>query len=213
MVYVSSADGTNMNISLSDADAEATSSKTMGLTESAIAQGATGYVVTEGLLAGLDTSTATAGQSVWLSGTAGQFVFGAPPAEPAHSVYLGVVTRVQSINGEIFVKVQNGYEIDELHDVSAGSPSNGDLLIFNSSTGLWTKAAQSALTIAESQVTNLVSDLAGKASSTHTHGMTDLTGFTISSPTSGQTLTYNGTKWVNSAAPASGFDPFLLMGA
>lgn len=48
---------------------------------------------------------------------------------------------------------------------------------------------------------------------THTHGMTDLTGFTISGPTSGQVLSYDGSKWVNSAAPAAGFDAFLLMGA
>lgn len=48
---------------------------------------------------------------------------------------------------------------------------------------------------------------------THTHGMTDLTGFTISGPTSGQVLSYDGSKWVNSAAPASGFNSFLLMGA
>jgi hypothetical protein len=71
----------------------------------------------------------------------------------------------------------------------------------------------SSAAISQSDVTNLTSDLAGKASSSHTHGMTDLTEFTITSATSGQILTYNGTKWVNAAAPASGFDPFMLMGA
>jgi hypothetical protein len=79
---------------------------------------------------------------VWLSSTAGQFVYGSPPAEPAHSVYLGVVTRVQSNNGEIFVKVQNGYELDELHDVSAGSPSEDDVIAWNSSTSMWEKSAK-----------------------------------------------------------------------
>lgn len=47
----------------------------------------------------------------------------------------------------------------------------------------------------------------------HTHTMTDLTGFQITSPINEQILSYNGTKWINSAAPASGFDPFMLMGA
>jgi hypothetical protein len=136
VVYVSSADGTNMNVSLSDADMEATSSKTMGITEAAITQGSTGYVITEGLLSGLNTASATAGQSVWLSTTAGGFVFGAPPAKPAHSVYLGVVTRVQSNNGEIFVKVQNGYEVNELHDVNVTGASNNDFIKLNSS-GMW----------------------------------------------------------------------------
>lgn len=133
VVYVSGSNGTNMLIALADADTEVTSSKTMGITASAIANGSEGYVITEGLLAGLNTNTATAGQSVWLSSTAGQFVYGAPPAKPAHSVYLGVVTRVQQNNGEIFVKVQNGYELNELHDVNAGSPASNDFLKYNGS--------------------------------------------------------------------------------
>lgn len=130
-VYVSSASGTNMLVSLADADTEATSSKTMGITEAAIANGAQGYVVTEGLVAGLNTNGATAGQSVWLSSTAGGLVYGAPPAKPAHSVYLGVVTRAQTNNGEIFVKVQNGYELEELHNVNISAPSTGQGLVYN----------------------------------------------------------------------------------
>jgi hypothetical protein len=145
VVYVSGANGTNMLISLSDADSDATSSKTMGITEAAIANGAEGFVVTEGLLAGLNTNSATAGQSVWLSSTAGQFVYGAPPAEPAHSVYLGVVTRVQTNNGEIFVHVQNGYELDELHDVFVGSATTGQVLK-KSATGWVNSAITGALT-------------------------------------------------------------------
>lgn len=143
-VYVSSANGTNMNISLADADAELTSSKTMGITQSDIAQGAQGYVITEGLLSGLNTESATAGQSVWLSSTAGQLVFGNPPEKPAHSVYLGVVTRVQQNNGEIFVKVQNGYELDELHNVLISSPTNKQVLAYDTASGLWKNLTVSA---------------------------------------------------------------------
>ena len=137
VVYISGADGTNMLISLADADAEATSSKTVGIVEKDIAIGATGYVVTEGLLSGLNTVGATAGQSIWLSSTAGGFVYGTAPAKPAHSVYLGVVTRVNSVNGEIFVKIQNGYEVDELHDVTLTNVIAGDFLQRNASNTAW----------------------------------------------------------------------------
>ena len=139
VVYISSANGTNPIVSYSDADAEATSSKTLGLLEQDLAANAFGYVITEGVITGIDTAAATAGQSVWLSGTAGGRVYGSPPAEPAHSVYLGVVTKANGSTGEIFVKIQNGYELDELHDVSAASPSNGDVLQYNSSTSMWEK--------------------------------------------------------------------------
>ena len=42
--------------------------------------------------------------------------------------------------GKLFVKVQNGYELDEIHNVSAQSPSNGQTIIYNASTSLWEKA-------------------------------------------------------------------------
>lgn len=145
VVYVDGSNGTNPTIALADADTEATSSKTLGFTETSSANGDTVTVITQGRLTGVDTSAASAaGVSVWLSGTAGGYVFGSPPAEPAHSVYLGVVTKKNVSTGEIFVKVQNGYELDELHDVSAASPTDGDLIQYVSSTGLWTKKSISA---------------------------------------------------------------------
>jgi hypothetical protein len=161
-VYISGANGDNVLVSLADADTETTSSKTLGLLYQDLAVNGLGYIVTNGLLTGIDTSGATAaGDSVWLSGTAGGRVYGAPPAKPAHSVYLGVVTRKHATNGEILVKVQNGYELNELHDVFTGSAASGDLLKFNGSA--WVNTAQSTLAIAQSQVTNLVSDLGAKA--------------------------------------------------
>jgi len=50
---------------------------------------------------------------------------------------LGVVVRVQAINGSILVKVQNGYELDELHDHQAASPLDGQALIWQASTSQW----------------------------------------------------------------------------
>ena len=117
-VYVTSADGTNMIVGLASNASEATSSKVIGLAVSTGAINDQIFVVTEGLIAGLNTSTANAGDPVWL-GTGGNLIFGLlnKPVAPAHLVYLGVVTRVQQNNGEIFVNVQNGFELHELHDV------------------------------------------------------------------------------------------------
>jgi hypothetical protein len=132
-------------------------------------------------------------------------------------VYLGIVTRVHATQGEILIKVQNGFELDELHDVLIASKTNGDLLKYDSATGLWKNSAQSTLTIAQSQVTNLTTDLAGKASTSHTHTFANITDVNITSPTNGQSLTYDSasSKWINSAAAATGetISSFLLMGA
>lgn len=138
-VYVSSANGTNIIVSKADNSTEATSSKTMGLLAFTGATNATGFVVTEGLLAGLDTSAANAaGDPVWL-GTSGNLIYGLvnKPVAPAHLVFIGIVTRKQSNNGEIFIKVQNGFELRELHDVDAVSPSNNDGIFYNTTNSLW----------------------------------------------------------------------------
>lgn len=143
VVYINGANGDTPTIALADADSEATSSKTLGIVEANIANGAKGYVIESGLITNLNTASASAGQSVWLSSTAGGFVFNTPPAKPAHSVYLGIVTRANANNGTILIKVQNGYELNELHDVNAGSPTTGQVLQWDGSA--WVNATIDAL--------------------------------------------------------------------
>jgi hypothetical protein len=138
-VYVTGADGTNMIVGKASNASEATSSKTMGLIESNLSQNGQGVVITEGLLAGLDTTGATnAGDPVWL-GVDGNLIYGLTnkPYAPAHLVFIGIVTRINANNGEIFVKVQNGFELREIHDVDliTTTPINGHILGYNGT--LW----------------------------------------------------------------------------
>ena len=137
-VYVTSADGTNMIVGLASNASEATSSKTMGLLNATVAANGFADVITEGLLAGLNTIGANAGDAVWL-GTGGNLIYGLTnkPYAPNHLVFIGIVTRVNANNGEIFVKVQNGFELDELHDVDlkTTTPVNGHILGHNGT--LW----------------------------------------------------------------------------
>jgi len=149
-VYISGANGTNQIVSLASNASEATSSKTLGLAAQNFAINDIGQIITEGLLAGIDTSTATAGDPVWL-GVDGNLIFGLTnkPVAPAHLVYIGVVTRVQAINGEIYIKIQNGFELQELHNVLITSPANGNILQYDSATSLWKNVAGTTTNIAE----------------------------------------------------------------
>jgi hypothetical protein len=131
--------GTNMIVGKSDNSTESQSSKTIGLIAQNLAINDFGFVITEGLLAGLDTSAAgSAGDPVWL-GTNGNLLYGIAnkPSAPAHMVYIGVVTRKQSVNGEIFISVQNGFELQELHNVAISSVANAQLLMYEAATLLW----------------------------------------------------------------------------
>ena len=142
-VYISSADGTNMIAMKASNTSESTSSQTLGIVAQDLALNATGYVITEGLLAGtggspLNTNSANVGDPIWL-GSNGAILFGAAnkPVAPAHLVYLGIVTRKSATVGEIFIRVSNGWELEELHNVLITSPSNNDRLVYNNSTSLW----------------------------------------------------------------------------
>lgn len=140
VVYINGATGNKPTIALASATMESTSSKTFGITSTAIENNSTGFVVTVGELINVDTQSLTEGQLLWLGNAAGSIVT-TPPAEPSHYVFIGYCIRSHPTQGVIEVRIQNGYEIDELHDVSAGSPSDGDVLQYVASTGLWTKTS------------------------------------------------------------------------
>jgi hypothetical protein len=142
IVYLSGATGNRPNALLAKADAEATSSKTIGMVVADIANNADGYVATNGTLHDLNTLAFTAGDSLWLSAaTAGAMVANTPPAEPNHSVFIGYVARSHATQGRIVLAIQNGYELDELHGVQITSAANGDVLTYESSSGLWKNQA------------------------------------------------------------------------
>lgn len=140
VVYVTGASGSNIIIGLAQANAEPTSSKTIGISESTLAHNATGYAITEGLMTvSISAPSAIEGDPIWLSPTtAGGMVFGLAnkPSAPNHIVYLGVVTRkTGNTVVEIYVKIQNGAELDELADVAITSPAAGQALMRGAS--LW----------------------------------------------------------------------------
>lgn len=143
VVYVTGADGTNALIGLATASTEAGSSKTLGIAANTMTNNAFGYVIENGQISNVDTSAANAGDSVWLGNAPGSYTFANPPAKPSNSVYLGVVTKANPSTGEILVKVQNGYELNELHDVNAGSPADGEALIWQDSTSQWVNGSVS----------------------------------------------------------------------
>lgn len=83
---------------------------------------------------------------------------------------------------------------DVVRLISALSQIDADIVALN--TALAGKAASSH-NHDMSEITGLVAALTAKAAAVHTHAISALTGVSITSPTSGQALVYNGTSWVN----------------
>jgi hypothetical protein len=136
-VYINGASGNRPTINYSQANAETTSSKTFGLVESDILHNGVGYVVVEGQLSTVNTSMFTEGQLLWLSPTVAGGLTTTKPSAPNHMVFCGYVVRSHPTDGVIEVKIQNGFELNELHNVAINGVTNGQALIYESATSLW----------------------------------------------------------------------------
>jgi hypothetical protein len=141
IVYINGSHGNLPTVTKAQANSESTSSRTFGYIQSNLTNMNNGYVVVIGKLDELNTSTFTDGQTLYLSPTVAGGYTATKPTAPNHIVYVGTIVRSHPTQGIIEVRIQNGYELDEIHDVSALSPSNGDVLQYVTSTGLWTKTA------------------------------------------------------------------------
>lgn len=137
IVYISGATGNKPTVSKALATGDSTSAQTFGLCQTDIANNSNGNVVCVGDITGLDTSAFTEGAQLYLSSTTAGTYTTTKQLAPAHLVYIGVVTRSHPTQGQIEVKIQNGYELDEIHDVAISSKANNDGLFYESATSLW----------------------------------------------------------------------------
>jgi hypothetical protein len=121
--------GDNPLIGVASFLTEGQSANTLGIAAENIPNDSFGSVITEGVLLGVNTTGMTAGQLIFL-GANGTFTTSYPVA-PNHGVRLGEVLREQQNNGSIYVRVDNGAELGESHDVydTTTNSSYGDLLV------------------------------------------------------------------------------------
>jgi len=141
-VYAAGSAGNRMSVKLAYNTSDTTSAQTVGVVFStSIAPNQRGFIITQGVISGVNTAAYSAGAQLYLGATAGTLTATKPYA-PNHLVYVGIVERANAGNGQIYVKPQNGYELDEIHDVDLKSvgniPSNNDILTYITGTNnLW----------------------------------------------------------------------------
>jgi len=174
---------TMLTVTLADATSEANSSATVGVAAELLPDGGPGYVITSGLLRGINTNLLVnginpqEGNAIWLDTVTGEMTVDRPIA-PNHGVFMGwLIKKASGAAGEIYVKVINGHELDEIHDVSITTPTNGQVLKYNGT--LWVNSDLPTHTHVISDVTNLQTTLDGKAASSHTHSGSDITTGTV----------------------------------
>ncbi len=144
IVYIDGATGNRPTVTKAQANNDANSAQTFGFTKTSIANNGFGYVIVRGELENVDTSALTEGQQLYLSPTTAGTWTTTKPSAPDHLVYVGIVVRAHPTQGIILVAIQNGYELNELHDVKITSVSNGQVLKYDSTQGLWVNGTDSA---------------------------------------------------------------------
>jgi hypothetical protein len=165
VVRISGATGDNALISTASYESDGVSANTLGITNQDIPHDSFGYVITEGTLIGINTNAFSAGQLLYLGATGS--IIGTAPVAPLHAVRLGQVLRVQINNGSMYVRIDNGYELGELHDVvdSTTTSSFGDLLVKSGSVWINSKQLTGSYGLTGSlNATSLTGSLLGTAS-------------------------------------------------
>ena len=137
IVYINGATGNRPTVTKAQANNDANSAQTFGFVKASIADNGFGYVIVRGELENVDTSALTEGVQLYLSPTVAGTWTTTKPSAPQHLVYVGICVRAHPTQGVILVAVQNGYELNELHDVAINGKADKDLLAYESSTNLW----------------------------------------------------------------------------
>lgn len=136
VVFLYGSTGNRATVKRASNTSDATCAKSIGIVAETIAAGQTGFIVCKGVLEGLNLGSYTAGDTLYVGATAGTMT-NVKPVAPNHMVYVGVVERANNGNGQLYIIMQNGYELDELHDVLITSKLDTQALVYESASGLW----------------------------------------------------------------------------
>jgi len=140
VLKVQTAQGQRLAVDYALADSDANSADTIGVVYENINNNQTGKIVVIGELTGLNTTgnlqgeTWTDGDLLFLSPFVDGGITNIRPTAPNHGVIIGYVVHSNSNNGKIYIKIDNGYEIGELHNCYLPSPNNNDGIFWSSGT-------------------------------------------------------------------------------
>jgi hypothetical protein len=136
VVYLTGSTGDNITVRYARANSEATSAGTFGVMTETVTGGEKGYCTTFGLVRGINTSNLTEGKMVWLSKDTAGAMTAVRPTAPNHGVEVGFCVK-KAIDGVMYVTINNGYELEELHNVHVPSPTNNQALVYKSGNSRW----------------------------------------------------------------------------
>lgn len=147
LVSEGGASGQRLAVVLAQANNDLNSATTIGIVTETIANNAEGFINRGGEVREINTTGALQGETwvdgdiLYLSPTTPGALTNIKPTAPDHSITIGYVVYAHAVHGKIFVKVDNGYELEELHNVTSEhytTPEDEDsVLTLDSTQLLW----------------------------------------------------------------------------
>jgi len=142
-VRITGAQGQRLKVDLAIATSDLTSAETIGLVTETILNNQEGFITTSGLVRNLNTTGSLQGETwadgdlLYLSPTVEGRITNVKPVAPDHLIIIGYVVHAHITQGTIFVKVDNGYELNELHNVKITGVTSSQVLQYDGVDGLW----------------------------------------------------------------------------
>ncbi|MFZ9145730.1 MAG: beta strand repeat-containing protein, partial [Sediminibacterium sp.] len=211
-VKIIGAQGQRLQVGLARADNDANSKDTLGLVTETINNNQEGFITVSGLVNKINTTgslqgeTWADGDTLYLSGTTAGAITNVKPTAPIHTVIVGFVVYAHANNGKIYVKVDNGYELEELHDVAPTPYVNKGVLYRDTATNLWKSATIGTLlgyTPANAATTLTINGTAYDISANRTWNVGTVTSIGTSGPLTGGTITGSGTIGITQATTST----------
>jgi len=143
VVYINGRHSSNLpTIALAQANSEENSYATFALVENDILNNNSGVIIQAGNITNLNLPTAnfTDGDVIFLSATTAGGITRdkSTVLAPNHIVKIGTVTRAHPTFGTIEIKIENGWQMDELSDVAIPLyPNDSTLLQYSRVDSLW----------------------------------------------------------------------------
>jgi hypothetical protein len=145
------AQGQRLAVVLAQGNNDPDSVTTLGIVTEDIGNNQEGFITVFGNVNEINTTGSLQGETwadgdvLFLSPTTPGGLTKVKPVAPQHTVVMGYVVYAHQNNGKIFVKVDNGYELEELHDVLPTPYVNNGVLYRDTTANLWRSATISTL--------------------------------------------------------------------
>jgi hypothetical protein len=142
VVKVVGAQGNRVSVKLADVSSSTPSCRSFGLAAENILAGEEGFVITHGTLRGLNLPTSAGwveGSFLWVDPNVPGGFTQTKPQAPDHSVAIGYLVRAHQAQGSVYVNMENGRELDDLHNVriTGNTLVDGQVISWDDTQGVW----------------------------------------------------------------------------